>query len=173
VTIDPAVSWIVTLGSALLFGAAAAHKLADPRRFRDALGNYRLVPGSLVPITALIVIGLEVAATVLVFTPLRPTGATIGAVLLLIYACAIAVNLARGRASIDCGCLGAGRRAPISRWLVGRNLALAATVLLAAAPRGSRPLVALDFVTIACALSCIVALYSAQGVLSRPRPLAR
>jgi hypothetical protein len=131
--LDPTLSLIITLGAALLFGAAAGHKLADWRRFRAALGNYRLLPEPLVPAVAV----------------------------------AIGVNLARGRTSIDCGCLGVGRRAPISRWMVGRNVVLAAVVLLAALPRGARELAALDIVTIVGALLSLAALYSAQSALTR------
>ena len=35
--LDPTLYWIVTLGTALLFVAAAGHKLADWRRFRGPL----------------------------------------------------------------------------------------------------------------------------------------
>ena len=41
------------------------------------------------------------------------------AALLALYAIAIAINLARGRTSIDCGCLSVGHRRRISRWMVG------------------------------------------------------
>jgi len=166
--LDPTLSLIITLGTALLFGAAAGHKLADWRRFRAALGNYRLLPEPLVPAVAVAVVALEIAACVLLLLPtLREAGAVLAAGLLALYAIAIGVNLARGRTSIDCGCLGVGRRAPISRWMVGRNLGLAAVVLLAALPRGARELAVLDFVTIAGALLSLAALYSAQSALTR------
>jgi uncharacterized membrane protein YphA (DoxX/SURF4 family) len=166
--LDPTLSLIVTLGAALLFGAAAVHKLADWRRFRAALGNYRLLPDPLVLAGAAAVVALEVAACVLLLLPsLRATGAVLAAALLALYAIAIGVNLARGRTSIDCGCLGVGHRAPITRWMAGRNLVLAAIVLLAAFPRDARELAALDIVTIACALLSLAALYSTQSVLTR------
>ena len=167
--LDPTLSLIVTLGTALLFGAAAGHKLADWRRFRAALGNYRLLSAirwSRPSPSA--VVALEIAACVLLLLPtLREAGAVLAAGLLALYAIAIGVNLARGRTSIDCGCLGVGRRAPISRWMVGRNLVLAAVVLLAALPRGARELAALDIVTIAGALLSLAALYAAQSALTR------
>ena len=110
--LDPTLSLIVTLGAALLFGAAAVHKLADWQRFRGALGNYRLLPDPLVLAGAAAVVALEVAACVLLLLPsLRAAGAVLAAALLALYASAIGVNLARGRTSIDCGCLGVGRRA--------------------------------------------------------------
>jgi hypothetical protein len=166
--LDPTLYWIVTLGTALLFVAAAGHKLADWRRFRAALADYRLLPGQLVPAGAAAAVALEIATCVLLLLPaLRAAGAVLAAALLALYAIAIGVNLARGRTSIDCGCLGVGRRAPISRWMVGRNVVLAAVVLLAALPRGARELAALDIVTIAGALLSLAALYSAQSALTR------
>lgn len=166
--LDPTLSLIVTLGTVLLFGSAVAHKLANSQRFRAALGNYRLLPDPLVPTGAVAVVVLELAACILLLLPpLRAVGAVLAAALLVLYAIAIGVNLARGRWSIDCGCLGVGRRAPISRWMVGRNLVLAAIVLLAALPRGARELAALDVVTIACALLSLAALYTTQSALIR------
>jgi hypothetical protein len=173
--LDPTISWIVTLGAVALFGTAAAHKLGDWRRFSAALGNYRLLPESLIPASAVVVVALELATVGLLLAPMmRPAGAVLAAALLALYAIAIGVNLLRGRASIDCGCLGVGRRAPINPWMVGRNLALAAIVLLAAVPRGSRALAPLDIVTIAGAVLSLAALYSTQGALSRTaRSVAR
>jgi len=173
--LDPTISWIVTLGAVSLFGTAVAHKLGDWHRFRAALGNYRLLPDSLIPAAAVGVVALELATVGLLLTPmLRPAGAVLAAALLALYAIAIGVNLVRGRTSIDCGCLGVGRRAPINRWMVGRNLVLTAIVLLAALPRGSRALAPLDIVTIASAVLSLAALYSTQGALSRTaRSVAR
>lgn len=166
--LDPTLYWIVTLGAVLLFGAGAGHKLADWRRFRAAVGNYRLLPDPLVPPGAAAVVALELAACVLLLLPAqRAGGALLAAALLALYAIAIGVNLARGRPSIDCGCLGVGRRAPISRWMVGRNLVLGALVLLASLPPDPRELAALDIVTIAGALLSLAALYSAQSALTR------
>src|SRR5688572_21653943 len=95
--LDPTLSLIITLGTALLFGAAAGHKLADWRRFRAALGNYRLLPDPLVPAVAAAVAALEIAACILLLLPaLREAGAVLAAGLLALYAIAIGINLARG-----------------------------------------------------------------------------
>ena len=50
--------------------------------------------------------------------------------LLLTYAIAIAINLARGRRDLDCGCAGPNERRPIAAWMVWRNVGIA--ILLAA-----------------------------------------
>ena len=165
--LDPTLSLIVTLGAALLFGAAAVHKLADWRRFVPHSATIVCCRDPLVPPAPRAVVALEVAPAFVLLPSLRAAGAVLAAALLVLYATAIGVNLARGRTSIDCGCLGVGRRAPISRWMAGRNLVLAAVVLLAVLPREARELAALDIVTIACALLSLAALYSAQSALTR------
>src|SRR5262249_43406760 len=58
--------------------------------------------------------------------------------LLGLYAGAIAINLARGRRDIDCGCAGPAARRPISGWLVARNLVLAGIALAGCAPLAPR-----------------------------------
>lgn len=166
--LDPVVSTIIALGIALLFGAAALHKLEDWSRFRTALAGYGLVPASLNPAAALSLVALEsVTAAMLPFTASRPVGAFLAATLLVSYALAIGVNLMRGRTSIDCGCLGAGQRNRIGGWMVIRNLGLAAATLAATLPTTDRSLTALDLVTIAGAVLALAALYAAQDSLQR------
>jgi hypothetical protein len=166
--LDPTVSAIIALGVALLFGAAALHKLVDWPRFRAALTDYRIVPVWLAPGAALGLVAFEGAtAATLPFSASRPIGAFLAAALLTSYAFAIGVNLLRGRTSIDCGCLGAGRRSRIGGWMVIRNLGVAAAALAAALPTTGRSLTSLDVVTIAGAVLCVAALYAAQDTLQR------
>ncbi len=166
--LDPAVSSIIALGVALLFGAAALHKLADWPRFRAALTDYRIVPAWLAPAAAVALVALESAtAAMLPFAATRRTGAFLAAALLASYALAIGTNLLRGRTSIDCGCLGAGRRSRIGGWMVIRNSGVAAAALAAALPTTGRSLTSLDVVTIAGAVLCLAALYAAQDSLQR------
>jgi hypothetical protein len=166
--IDPVLSVVAALGTALLFAAAAAHKLSDWPRFRAAVGNYRIAPQPLVPALAIAVVAIEITAAELLLLPAsRPAGALLAAGLLAAYAAAIGVNLRRGRSSIDCGCMGAGSRRPIGPWIVTRNLIMAIFVLAAALPATSRPLVALDALTIGGALACLGILYAGQDALQR------
>ena len=173
--LDPAISTIIAAGVALLFVAAALHKLSDWARFRAALAGYRIVPAWLAPMAASGLVALEVAAAVLlVLSSSRRAGAFLAAALLTTYAVAIGINLLRGRTSIDCGCLGARGRSPIGRWMVLRNLALAAATLAAALPTTERSLTALDVVTIAGAIASFAALYAAHDSLQRnARPVTR
>ncbi len=68
--------------------------------------------------------------------------------MLLAYALAIGINLRRGRADLDCGCAVRQQRRPIARWMVLRNALLAAVLGAAAAPWDSRPLGAVDALTV-------------------------
>jgi hypothetical protein len=166
--IDPAFSAIVALATALLFGAAALHKLADWPRFRAALAGYQVAPGWLVPALAAALVALEIAAAALLPAPAtRAAGSLLAAALFGSYAVAIAVNLRRGRTRIDCGCFGAGSRDSIGSWMVIRNLLLSLLVLVATLPVTNRSLTALDAMTIIGAVVCLAILYTAQEVLQR------
>jgi hypothetical protein len=166
--LDPVVSTIIALGVALLFCAAALHKLKDWSRFRTALAGYGLVPSSLNPAAALSFVALEsLTAATLPFIGSRRIGAFLAAALLVSYALAIFINLLRGRTSIDCGCLGAGQRNRIGGWMVIRNLGLAAATFAATLPTTGRSLTSLDVVTIVGAVLTLAALYAAQDSLQR------
>ena len=112
---------------ALIFLRAAIHKAADLPRFAGVLADYDLLPGSLAPAIARLTPVLEVAAAAaLVLEPTRVLGALGAALLLLIYALAMGINLARGRIEIDCGC--GGPPEMLSWRLVARNAVLTALV---------------------------------------------
>lgn len=175
VQIDPVISWAIALSVAVLFVATASHKLRDWEQFREVVRNYRLLPEALVPLSAAILIALELSAAVLVLlVATRPIGAELSAGILAAYAVAIAINLRRGRVNLDCGCLGISRRQPVRWWMVGRNVAIAALALIAGQPVMSRELTALDGVTIVCATLSLAFLYTAQSLLgATTRPLLR
>ena len=108
---------------------AAAHKLANRLEFQGIVGQYRLVPRGFEALAAKAVTGLELIAVVaLLLAPL--IGAALAAALLLGYASAIAINLIRGRAHIDCGC--GGESTPLSPSLVIRNLLMVALLICVA-----------------------------------------
>ena len=158
-TLDPAMSWLLGLGIALLFGIAAGHKLADRERFLAVLGNYDLVPARLVPLAGMAIVAAEVgAALLLVLPPVRTPGAYLSVALLAAYALAIAINLLRGRTRIDCGCLGFGRHDRIAWTMVARNLVLIALALALLLPASPRRLVAFDVLSISASLAAIALL---------------
>ena len=158
---DPVIDTTLRSALALLFVVAAAHKVRDLGRFRATLAEYRLLPGALARLGAGLVVAVEAAvAAALVAPALRRPGLVSAATLLLVYAAAIGVNLARGRRDLDCGCAGPAIRRPISGWLVARNVALALVAIAALVPVRPRALVWVDVPTIAGGTAVLAALYA-------------
>ncbi len=172
---DPALVLVLRAALALLFALAAVHKARAPREFRAVLGAYRLLPAVLVGPAALALPAVEAAlAAALALPAVEGAGLVGAAALLLLYAGAMAVNLARGRRDLDCGCLGPARRRPIGPGLVARNLVLAAAALGGAAAPGRRPLVWVDAITVGAGTAALAALWVAAERLSAHAPaLAR
>jgi hypothetical protein len=54
-----------------------------------------------------------------------------------LFAAAMAINLARGRTHIDCGCFDATQRQPLRWLLVARNIVLAVLLIAAAFSRNA------------------------------------
>ena len=170
---DPAIDLTLRAGLGLLLVVAAVHKLRDPRRFAATLAEYRLLPQPLSGAASMLLVGAELA-TVAALGADRRLGLAAAAALLGLYAAAIAINLARGRRHIDCGCAGPAARRPISGWLVARNLALAGLALAALAPVAPRPLLWIDGVTVAAATGALAACWAATDRLLALAPgLAR
>ena len=170
-TVDPVVSWIAALAVALLFAAAALHKLRDWSRFSGILADYRLLPSAFVTPGASLIVLLEVATVALLLAPgLRPVGGLLAGTLLVVYAVGIAINLRRGRTTLDCGCVSAGHRRRIHRSMVVRNLLLAAAMLLVVVPPTSRGLMPLDLLTMAGVTLVVVLLYLTIDTLAAVIP---
>jgi hypothetical protein len=164
--IDPAIGYLITLGLASLFAVAAAHKLKTRAEFARILEAYRLFPPRAAgPLSYLLPL-LELATVLGLLVPSsRREAGYASAMLLLVYAVAIAVNLARGRRDLDCGCGLARDRRPIAGWMVVRNAALAAVALAAAWPWAGRALAPLDVVTIVGGAAAAALLYASIDVL--------
>jgi hypothetical protein len=162
---DPAIASALALALAGVWLAAALPKLRRPRDFARAVAGYALLPPNFAPAAAaaLLLSELGIAAGLVLgacrIAPLA-VAALASAALLALYGAAIAVNLARGRAALDCGC-SLGRARPLSRALVVRNAALALLSLVAAAPSLERPLGAVDALTAAAGGLTLLALYLA------------
>jgi len=167
-TLDPAIGWLIRAALSLLFARAAAHKLADVGAFRRAVEGYRLVaPPWTVPVGAAL-IAAEVAVAVGLWLPhVAPLAALGAAALLALYGGAMALNLARGRRDLDCGCTGPAHRQPIRPALVVRNALLAGAALVGALPAGARALGWLDLVTVAAGAGALALCYAAaDGLLA-------
>jgi hypothetical protein len=121
---DPLLHSLVGCALAILFAAAALHKVRQAPRFQAQLAEYRLLPTVLVaPAGWILAVSEAAIALGLLWPDLRPYAGAAAAVLLVAYAGAIAVNLLRGRSYIDCGC--GDTPVLLSPWLLARNLVLA------------------------------------------------
>jgi hypothetical protein len=175
VAIDPAVEAALRAALALLFAVSALHKLRDPEAFRAALEDYRLLPASLGRAAAAALPPAEAltAAALAAGGPgaLRALGPLLAAALLALYSGAIALNLARGRRQLDCGCLGPSLRQPLSPALLARNALLAAAALACLLVPSERTLVWLDAVTISAATAALAAVWSGahRALANAPR----
>jgi hypothetical protein len=118
---------------------------------------------------ALLVAG-ALTAGALLWPATRRIGACAAAAQLVVFAAAIAINLRRGRTSIDCGCFGSRLREGISAWLVARNLALALLALSMLLPATPRELTALDIATALAVVATLSFLYPVLAVVLRPAP---
>ncbi|HUI58690.1 MAG TPA: MauE/DoxX family redox-associated membrane protein [Steroidobacteraceae bacterium] len=168
-TVDPAIAALILACNSLLFAGAAVHKLRDLRRFDEIFRAYGLLPwfarlhGSrLVPL-----IEAGVAAALLV-PATRTVAAAVGAILLLAYACAIGVNLRRGRRDLACGCGGPDDRRPIAGWMIWRNILLALLLGVVTLPWSARSLEPTDGITIVGgALTCALVYLCLDRLLGR------
>lgn len=170
--IDPVFPLALRVALALLFAGAAVHKLREHEAFRAALAEYALLPrAALAPVSALLP-GLELASVVaLIVWP--SAGAAGIATLLLLYAGAMAVNVARGRRDLDCGCGGPAGGQRVGPGLVLRNVVLAALALAIALPVRERALGAVDAVTVLGLVSTFAASWAATQHLAALPHLAR
>lgn len=142
-TLDSLAVAIAAAVLVLVFVRGLWHKIAEHAMFRVTLAEYGLLPERLVPSAAIVITIAEAAIVAGLVVPATRAAAALGAaVLLALYAWAIAVNLRRGHVTLDCGCGGPGHG--LSWLLVARNAALIAAAVLAAMPASGRGLAAAD-----------------------------
>lgn len=173
--LDPVIPLVIALSLAVLWLAAAADKLRAFDVFSEVLSDYRLLPARLTGVCAAAVIGVELCLGIGLLMPIGRNLALAGSALVLVlYAGAIAVNLLRGRRFIDCGCSGFAGQQPLGVWLVARNLLLAIVALAAMLPELARVLIWLDAVAVSAAVCVSAFLYAAINRLFAQGPdLAR
>ena len=121
----------------LLLLASGVAKIADRTSFRAALRGFALLPDPLLSSVAVALPGLECLAggclvLGIVLEDSLTRWAAVGAMLLFAtFGVAIAINLARGRRDISCGCFGSRDEDGITWSMVARNGALCAAAFLA------------------------------------------
>jgi hypothetical protein len=163
---DPVITNTLRISLALLFGSAAYHKARDFGVFSTALEQYRLLPKRSIPGVASSLIGLECMLAGLFLVPLavRAT-AFVGGLVLAIYSGAIAINLARGRREIDCGCGGPAAGRTLGAGLLVRNALLIVGCALSAMDTLPRTLLWIDWVTVSFAVTTLALSWMAAGAL--------
>jgi hypothetical protein len=173
--LDPALGLLIVAGCALLFAAAAVHKLRSPAHFTEVFAAYAVLPAAVARAAAPLVPWVELtAAAALIWAPGRRAGIAAAIGLLLAYALAIAVNLRRGRRTLDCGCGPASHARPIAAWMVWRNLLLALAAAAAILPWSMRGIGPTDWLTVGGALAALTVLYLAlDRLLGDIAPRAR
>jgi uncharacterized membrane protein YphA (DoxX/SURF4 family) len=122
---------VVRLALGGLFLWAAATKVPDMAAFAETVANYRLLPAALVPAASSAVIGVEIAAGLLLLSGRLARGAALAAsALLLVFTAGLAQALLRG-IDLRCGCFGGTENA--TWWTVLRDLVMLAGAALVAA----------------------------------------
>ncbi len=158
--IDPVVSVSLRCVLALLFATAGWHKLSNQTRFASTLEAYRLLPTWLAKRLARGLPVLEITIALSLLLPVHRLAALGAAALLLLYSVAFAINLARGRRDIDCGCYGSAAKIPLDVMLLARNALLVAAATAVSFPVGARPLVWIDAFTVVAVLAVTTLLWS-------------
>jgi hypothetical protein len=168
---DPLLELTAAWSLAVLFAASTAHKLAALGEWPGVVRNYRVLPQALaVPAAGILLIAGALTAAALFWPGTRRLGALAAAAQLILFAAAMAINLRRGRSSIDCGCFGSRLRQGISAWMVARNLALAMLALGLLLPARPRELSVLDIATAVAVVATLSFLYPVLDVVLRPPP---
>ena len=122
---------VARLAIAAVFALAAYHAVREWAVFGGIVEQYRVVPRWLAQFAAWVLPPLEYLTAVCLVVPATGrAGALAGLFLMLLFTAAIAVNLGRGRVSIDCGCGGAtGQK--LSSGLMVRNLLISLGLVVA------------------------------------------
>lgn len=156
--IDPLLPLVISTSLALLFFMAARYKFSDIRRFEAQLAAYRLVPDSMLGISAKALPWLEMSLVFLLMIPFtRPFAASVAATLLVMYAMAMAINIRRGRSEIDCGC--GDKPQTLSVMLLVRNAVLAAGALVVVVPVIERAITIADLILVALFTAVLAMVY--------------
>ncbi len=124
----------------LVFLTAAWGKSRHRLEFQGVVANYRLLPDALALPFALALPPIEAVVGALLpvglFSPWTEGAA---ALLLALFAVAMAVNIRRGRTDIDCGCFQSALKQTLSWTLVARNAAMILLLGVAALPAAPPP----------------------------------
>ncbi len=126
-----AASLVARTGLAAIFLLAAAMKLVQPARTRQAMSDFG-VAQRFASLTAAGVVSVELLVAVALLIPSSARWGAIAALVLLAgFSLAVAVVLSRGE-SVVCNCFGSLTERPVGRATLARNLGLAAIAIFIA-----------------------------------------
>ena len=162
--LDPVILYSLIGSFALLFALSALEKYQDMATFQSTLENYQLLPVMLSKSASNLVFAAEIVTTTVLLTPAYLYGVTLAIMLMALYTGGIAINLARGRTHIDCGCLGS-QGDGISFYLILRNAGLLTMLALCLTPVIARDLIWLDYATIVLFLAAATAAYATANLM--------
>ena len=115
VRIVPITILICRLALGFLFLYAGVGKIISPQEFAVAIYNYQLLPNGAINLLAVVLPWLEILLAAALIAGIYVRGASLlSALLFLVFATALSINLVRGL-DISCGCFG-GASGSIS-WL--------------------------------------------------------
>jgi Methylamine utilisation protein MauE len=158
----------------LVFLLAAIQKVQHWRILTGVIANYRLLPRAGVGLASALLPPLEMLVGVLLLSAMAGAWPALAAIVLLaLFAAAMAINLRRGRAHIDCGC-GQSFLKQTLRWtLVARNGVLAVLLLPSLAVSGPMTMsAALTGAGAGLAFFLLYLLFNTISALPRPEALA-
>lgn len=116
---------------ALTFVASGGVKLLRPRQFVGVVRDFKVVPDAAARPVAYLLPYLETCVGLCLLLNLyRAVFLAVAVVLLAAFTLAVAVNLARGRTFISCGCFGSHGKRELSWMLVARNLLLVVVAMI-------------------------------------------
>ena len=119
---DPIILVTCSLILSYVFVVASVHKWQNLDGFKSTIVNYQILPEGMSGAFVFSIPAVELICGIALLNPYSASlGALVAAILLLMYIIAIAINLLRGRRTIDCGCGGTEQKQAISEWLIFRN----------------------------------------------------
>jgi len=155
------ISSVCRFAIAIIFAVSAIHSMRAWAIYTAQVINYNILTERLARIASWVLPPAQLAIAIML--TITTTACIPGLALMALFTAAIAINVARGRTDIACGCGGAtGQK--LSWGLVGRNLVLCATLAIGLATP-SPGWDAASLVTIAGATAFLVTLYFAAGQL--------
>lgn len=153
---------------ALIFIASGGMKLFRPGEFVGVVRDFRVVPDVLAKPVAYLLPYLELCVGLfLLLDVYRNVFLTVAVILLTAFTFAIAINLARGRVNISCGCFGS-KNTELTWLLVVRNLSLAGVAMIGSIDSGQLTdfAVAERFAVI-LSIGALITLYQLSAVIVR------